>query len=137
MDDRQTFEMTVSSSMGQIYEMSKMFIQDCAGKEILKMLTDSSFSYSLANLSTPQAKKSEKMCAALTVTSIFKKSFLIVSQAHLKQIFNKIIVNIGNIPSVLLHLFAPLIQEEGFLQNDYFSQFEINRMKFGPFGNLK
>ncbi len=55
----------------------------------------------------------------------------------MKQIFNKLIVNIGNIPSVLLHLLAPLIQEEGFLQNDYFSQFEINRMKFGPFGNLK
>jgi len=30
-----------------------------------------------------------------------------------------------------------LIKEEGFLQNDYFSQFEINRMKFGPFGTIR
>ena len=67
MDDRQTFEMTVSSNMGQIYEMSKMFIEDCAGKEILKMLTDSSFNYSFVNLSASQAKKSEKMCVALVV----------------------------------------------------------------------
>jgi len=70
--------------------MSKMFIQDCAGKEILKMLTDSSFSYALANLSASQGKKTEKMCAALMV--------------HLKQIFNKLIVNMANIPTVLLDL---------------------------------
>ncbi len=72
MDDREAFEMAVSSNMGQIYELSKVFIQDCAGKEILKMLTDSSFSYSLANLSASQGKKSEKMCAALTVIEIFR-----------------------------------------------------------------
>jgi len=67
MNDRQAFDMTVSSNIGQVYEMSKMFIEDCAGKEILKMLTDSSFSYSFANLSASQAKKSEKMCVALVV----------------------------------------------------------------------
>jgi len=103
--------------------MSKIFIEDSAGKEILKMLTDSSLSYALANLSAPQAKKSEKMCTAF--------------MTHVKQIFNKLIINMNNFPAVLPPILSTLIQEDGFLQNDYFSQFEINRMKFGPFGTIR
>jgi len=116
--------------------MSKTFIHDCAGKEILKMLTDSNFSYSLANLSDSQARKTDKMCVALVVILFFisRDSFY---QAHLKQIFNKLIVDMSNFPKILPVLLSTLIQEDGFLQSDYWSQFEINRVKFGPFGNLR
>jgi len=123
LDDKQAFDLNVSPNIGQIYEMSKIFIQDAAGNEIVKMLTDNSFSYALSNLSATQAKKSEKMCIAL--------------MGHLKQIFNKLIINMGNFPAVLPPILSTLIQEDGFLQNDYFSQFEINRMKFGPFGTIR
>jgi len=87
------------------------------------MLTDSSQSYILANLPVGKAKKCEKPCAGLMV--------------HFKAIFNKLVVNIQNIPPVLCQLLQSLVKENGFLQNDYFSLFEINRMKFGPFGTIR
>jgi len=65
-------------------------------------------------------------------------------------ILNKLIVNVENMPVELLELFSKyfykncssyntlesLVKEDGFLQHDYFSLFEINRTKFGPFGTI-
>ena len=41
------------------------------------------------------------------------------------------------IPEALVEVLAPLVKDESFMQNDYFTGFEIKRMKFGPFGSLK
>jgi len=123
MNDKEEFDRNISSNMAQILEMSKKFIEDCAGKEITKMLSDGSQSYIFANLPSSQAKKSDKMCASL--------------MAHFKVIFNKLIINVSNMPTELIQLFKNLTRENTFLQNDYFSLFEINRMKFGPFGTLR
>ncbi len=41
------------------------------------------------------------------------------------------------IPEALVEVLSPLVKDESFLQNDYFSGFEIKRMKFGPFGSIK
>jgi len=126
MKQRKRFEESISGTIGQIYELSKMWIEDSAGKEIqamLKDVKDVSNNFIFTNIHANLAKKAEKPCVAL--------------MAHFKLIFNKLYVCLDSFPSALLELLGPIVKEDTFMQHDYFSIFEIKRMKFGPFGSLR
>jgi len=90
---------------------------------MLKDVKDVANNFIFTNIHATLAKKAEKPCVAL--------------MAHFKLIFNKLYVCLDSFPSALLELLGPIVKEDTFMQQDYFSVFEIKRMKFGPFGLIR
>jgi len=120
--NRNKFDSTVSSTLAQIHQIFQDYIVQAAGQEIFTMLTETKQNYIFTDPFAKQKKSEQKSTALLT---------------HLSFIFNKLIMQISLLPNKVFDLLKLFTTENAFLPNDYFTAFELSRIKFGGFGTVR